>query len=93
MYAHLLLCRVNHDNQSIPFHFDKNNVKIILYIALDKIIYKKGLKYIKIADRNVQKIHILRSYAQFAPGSKFAPGANNLLHLESRCKFATGANS
>ena len=40
----------------------------------------------------------LCSCAQFVPGGgggggKFAPGANNLHHLESRSKFAPGPNS
>ena len=57
---------------SLPFNCDKNDLKIF-FLSFKTIMYTEKVcntLYIKIADRNVWKIHILRSYAQFATGCK-----------------------
>ena len=71
---------------SLPFHFDKNNLKFI------SISFKTKSYTEKVCNISKSPIETYRKYTFCVHMHNLHPDAN-LLHLESRSKFAPVANS
>ena len=80
--------RVNHDKQ-LPFHFDKNNLKFILYIVKTKSYTEKSAIYQNRRSKRIENSHFaFKHVCTICTRVQICPRVQiNLLHLESRSKF------
>ena len=81
--------RANHDKQ-LPFHFDKNNIKFIFISFKTKSYTERSAIYQNRRSKRIENTHFafictICTRVQICPWVQI-----NLLHLESRSKFAPG---